>query len=304
MHDSFIVHQPRPTHFIHADRLSRRFNTEITLAVETFQHTGSFKYRAAFNVATSVPNSHLLTASSGNFGQALAKAASITGKRCTVVMPQTSAVVKVDAVRSFGAEVDLIDITKISRDDRIAQLREQFPDAYFASPFDDPYVIQGNMSLGEEIAERGFDVVVAPVGGGGLASGLVLAFAKCETSPHLLLAEPALANDFARSIRVGERLANATEPQTLADGARTRSVGVRNWDVLSGAIKEVIEVSEENIRVAVRLLFEENVKSEPTGAVSTAALLQEPNRSKGVRVCCVVTGGNVDPELFAQLIRH
>ncbi|HYJ90721.1 MAG TPA: pyridoxal-phosphate dependent enzyme, partial [Pyrinomonadaceae bacterium] len=112
----------RPTTFIASEKLRTSLGLDLTIASETFQHTGSFKFRAAYNLALNVPNDEILTASSGNFGQALAYACKIVGKKCTVVMPQTSAQVKIDAVRGFGATVDLVDTTKVGRNERVAQL--------------------------------------------------------------------------------------------------------------------------------------------------------------------------------------
>src|SRR6476660_840120 len=163
----------RPTTFIRSSKLADRMGLDITIATETFQHTGSFKFRAGYNLALNVPNDEILTASSGNFGQALAYACKLAGKKCTVVMPETSAKVKIDAVRAYGATVDLVDTTKIGRNERVAQLADQMPDAYFASAYDDDFVIAGNASLGDELAGHGFEVVISPVGGGGLISGIV-----------------------------------------------------------------------------------------------------------------------------------
>src|SRR6187399_817621 len=163
----------RPTTFIESAKLREHLGLDVTIVSETFQHSGSFKFRAAYNLAINVPNDEILTASSGNFGQALAYACKLAGKKCTVVMPVTSARVKIDAVRGFGATVDLVDTNKIGRNERVAQLAAVMPDAYFASAYDDKFVIEGNSTLGDEIAGPNFDVVVSPVGGGGLISGIV-----------------------------------------------------------------------------------------------------------------------------------
>src|SRR4030095_5417499 len=136
-----LVEVVRPTTFIESSKLRDHLGLDITIASETFQHTGSFKFRAGYNLALSVPNDEILTASSGNFGQALAYACKLLGKKCTVVMPATSAQVKIDAVRSYGAAVDLVDTTKVGRNERVAELAEQMPDAYFASAYDDQLVI-------------------------------------------------------------------------------------------------------------------------------------------------------------------
>ena len=132
----------RPTTFIEPIKLSTRLNCELTIATETFQHTGSFKFRAAYNVALNVENKHIIAASSGNFGQAMAYACQLTEKKCTIVMPETSAKVKIDAVRNYGATADLVDTKKIGRNERVAQLAKEFPDAYIGSAYDDLLVIE------------------------------------------------------------------------------------------------------------------------------------------------------------------
>src|SRR5437870_4234424 len=145
----------RKTTIIEARRLSKRLGVDLTIASETFQHTGSFKFRAAYNVASTVAQRQIITASSGNFGQAMAYACGLLGKSCVVVMPNSSAQVKIDAVREFGGIVDLIDVRLKSRAERVKELASEHPDAYVASAYDDPLVIEGNASLGAELAERG-----------------------------------------------------------------------------------------------------------------------------------------------------
>lgn len=295
----------RPTTFIHAPRLSERLGAEILLASETFQLTGSFKIRAAYHLAAHAPAGPMIAASSGNFGQALACACRLTGRTCTIVMPATSAQVKIDAVREWGGVVDLIDTTKISRAARVAELAESDPSAYVASAYDDPYVIEGNSTLGAELAvlAPAPDMIVAPVGGGGLTSGILTGLRRAGASVPVLGAEPLLANDAARSLAAGRIIANETEPPSLADGARTISLGKRNWEIVKDGLAGIVEVSEEQIAEATRLLFLlANLKAEPTGALSAGALLADPTRFAGRRVCLVVSGGNVDPALYARLI--
>jgi threonine dehydratase len=294
-----------PTTFIESEKLSRTLKTEITLVSETFQHTGSFKFRAAYNLAASVPNDEILTASSGNFGQALAYACQLVGKKCTVVMPETSAQVKIEAVRSYGAKVDLVDTKKIGRNERVAQLAAQMPDAYFASAYDDAFVIEGNATLGDEIAayKKDFDVVIAPVGGGGLSSGIVSGLCRQGNKAQVFGAEPLLGNDAARSLREGKIIPNEFEPMSIADGARTISLGNRNWEILQKGLSGIIEVSEENIIAAVHLLFSRaNLKSEPTGALSLGAILEKPELFAGKKIACIVSGGNVDTVVYRRIL--
>lgn len=293
----------RPTTFVVSSKLRDHLGLDITIATETFQHTGSFKFRAGYNLALNVPNEEILTASSGNFGQALAYACKLLGKRCTVVMPETSAQVKIDAVRGFGATVDLIDTKKVGRNERVAELAAQMPDAYHASAYDDEWVIAGNSTLGDELAGRGFDVILVPVGGGGLISGVVTGLCRNGDTAEVYGTEPLLGNDAARSFREGRLIPNETEPMTLADGARTISLGDLNWPIIRDGVKDFIEVSDEKIADAVRLYYGlANLKSEPTGALTLGALLEQPERFSGKNICLVVSGGNVDPAIYKSLI--
>ncbi len=293
----------RPTAFIRSSKLCDYIGLDITIATETFQHTGSFKFRAAYNVALNVPNDELIGVSSGNFGQALAYAAKLLGKKCTVIMPHNSAQVKVDAVRSYGAETDLIDVNVISRTDRLKQLADERPDAYLASAFDDQFVIDGNATLGDEIAAHDFDAVVLPIGGGGLISGTIQSFARNGSKTEIVGAEPLIANDAARSLRAGHLIANESEPQTIADGARTLSLGNINWPIIKDGIAGIIEVPDETLAEAVRLYFNlANLKCEPTGALSLGAVLMDKSRFAGQKICLVVSGGNVDPAVYARLV--
>lgn len=295
----------RATTIVHAPRLSRQIGVNVTVATETFQHTGSFKFRAAYNVAASVPQKKIITASSGNFGQALAYACSLLGKSCIIVMPSTSAQVKVDAVREYGGQVDLVQVETKSRAERVQELAHAHPDAYIASAYDDPLVIQGNASLGEELAamRENFDVIVAPVGGGGLTSGIITGVRASGKPIRVVGAEPLLANDAARSLREGRIVRNETEPQTIADGTRTISVGEHNWKILRDGIATIVEVPEKKIIEATRLLFSlANLKAEPTGALSIGALLAQPKYFRDQSVCCVISGGNVDPEVYRRIL--
>ena len=298
-----LLEAVRPTTFIASQKLRDRLGLDVTVISETFQHTGSFKFRAGYNLALNVPNDEILTASSGNFGQALAYACRLLNKKCTVVMPVTSAQVKIDAVRGYGATVDLVDTTKVGRNERVAQLAEQMPNAYYASAYDDDFVIQGNASLGEELAVEDFDIVISPVGGGGLISGIVTGLQRYLKPTVVFGAEPLLGNDGARSLKAGELVRNDAEPMTIADGARTLSLGERNWAIIRENVTQIFEVSEEKIAEALKLYFTlANLKCEPTGALSLGAVLENPSQFAGKRIGLVVSGGNVDPDVYKRLI--
>ena len=295
----------RPTTIIDSPRLSKLLGVRVTLASETFQHTGSFKFRAAYNLASKVSQDHLIAASSGNFGQALAYACALMGKSCTVVMPDNSSQVKVDAVREYGGTVDLINTRLQSRAERVLELAASCPNSYTTNAYDDPLIIEGNASLGEELSalNRHFDFIIVPIGGGGLSSGVITGVRRCGRLINVIGAEPGIANRTAKSLQAGSIVTLETEPQTIADGARTLSLGKHNWEILKGGLSGIVEVSEGKIKEGVNVLYSyANLKAEPTGALSLGALLMEPVRFRGKSVCCVVSGGNVDVEMYKSIL--
>jgi threonine dehydratase len=294
----------RSTFILPSAALSDQLGCELTIASETFQYTGSFKFRAAYNLLSSIPHRQVIAASSGNFGQAVAYASKLLGKQSIVTMPKTSARVKIEAVQSYGGVVDLIDVREVSRIERIRQLLAEHPGAFIAPAFDDYRVVAGNSTLGKEIFEvADFDVIVVPVGGGGLCSGLVIARDYLQVQTKIIGAEPLAGNDAARSLHSGQLLSNEQEPATVADGARTLSLGHLNWEILQKGMADIIEVADETIMEALRRYFlYVNLKVEPTGALALGALLTRPELFYGKRVCCVVSGGNVDPAVYAQAL--
>lgn len=294
----------RPTLLLQSETLSAQLGCDVTIASETFQYTGSFKFRAAYNLLSSVPESRIVAASSGNYGQAVAYACKLLGKKCTVVMPATSAQVKVEAVQSHGGIVDLIDVQKVSRNERVQQLLNEQPGAFNAQAFDDYRVVAGNSTLGMEILNTGaFDVILVPVGGGGLSSGQVVARDYARAPTEIVGAEPQPGNDAARSLRGGTLIYNEQEPATVADGARTLGLGRLNWEILQGGLADIIEVPDDTTLEALRQYFRYvNLKVEPTGALSLGALMTAPERFQGKRVCCIVSGGNVDPAVYAKAL--
>ena len=303
----------RPTTWIEPEKLRAALGLRITLVTETFQRTGSFKFRAAFHRARTSPAPHLLAASSGNFGQALALACKLLRKRATVVMPSISARVKIEAVRSHGARVALTDVEKESREDAVERLLAGLPEAEVASAYDDPAVIAGNATLGVEIAarlgrwsesRRRNAVVVVPIGGGGISSGIVTGLRSAGMGDVPVVgAEPLLANDAAASLRRGELVSHAGEALSLADGARLPRLGENNWSIIRNGLRHIVEVPELRIAEGVRQLFvAANLKAEPTGALAVGALLTDPEPFRGKEVLAVITGGNVDPAVYSRIL--
>lgn len=297
--------RPNSTKIEHFDEIDRRLGMEVYFASELDQVTHSFKYRAAWSVVSNLPAKGFIAASSGNFGQALACACLRQERKCKIVMPTTSAKVKIEAVRAYGAEVIFVDTTKCSRADKVKEVSVQYPDYYVASAYDCEYVISGNSSLGVEIAKQDqtFDLIITPVGGGGLSAGIIQGLHSQNDFTPVWGAEPLMADDLYWSLQAHKLLRHDIEPQTLADGARTLSVGRKNWAILKRDLAGVIRVTEDSIQLAVRLFWKHGLRVEPTGALTLGALLQT-TEWKGKRILAVISGGNVDHDLFDSLIRE
>lgn len=251
---------------------------------------------------------HLVTVSSGNFGQALASACQENGKRCTILMPETSARVKIDAVKSYEATVKLVDAESRSRTEHLEEFVAGLTESHeVVSPYNDDRIIEGNSSLVDDLAERAseFDAVLVPIGGGGLASGVVQGLKRNQIEADVFGVEPRMANDAARSLRSGNLEKNEVEPMTIADGVRTLSLGDKNWAVLKDGLADVLEVEEEEIKEAVKIYFDlANLKAEPSGALSLAALIKHKKLFQERKPLLIVSGGNVDPAVYCDLVSN
>lgn len=297
----------RPTTFHSTMLLNQALGADVTLASETLQITGSFKFRAAYNLLREVDNNEVITTSSGNFGQAVAYACMLLGKRCTVMMPANSSKSKQANIRSYGGEVKLIDTAVKSRQLYTTEMLADHPNAFYAPPFDHYRVVAGNSTLGREIFERfgpdGLDYVLCPIGGGGLISGIITARDILAPKIEVIGVEPLLGNDAARSLREGRLVTLDAEPSTMADGTRTPSVGKLNWEIIRSGLRRIVEVPEDKIAEGLRTLYAKaNLKVEPTGALTTGAVLTNPDLFQGKSICLIVSGGNVDVDVFVRVL--
>ena len=271
---------------------------ELHFKCENLQRGGSFKLRGALNAVLSLDEEQaargVLTHSSGNFGAALCLAASLRGIAAHVVMPENSPGVKQAAVRAYGGKIRLCAPTLEAREAGAAELREE-TGGTFLHPYDDHAIIagQGTAALETLEEEPELDVLMAPVGGGGLMSGCAIAARGLSERIELVGAEPALADDAFRSLLSGQRLP-ALPPKTIADGLRT-SLGERNFPILQRLLAGIVTVEEDAIVAAMRLIWERmKLVVEPSGAVPLAAVLSAPARFAGRRVGLVISGGNLD----------
>ena len=265
---------------------------------EAFQRSGSFKLRGALNAVLSLDEEAaargLVTHSSGNFAAALSLAASIRGVPATVVMPEGSSAVKVEAVRAYGGKVVPCEPTLAARESTAERVQAE-TGASFLHPYNDHRVIAGQGTAALELLEQEpeLDALLIPVGGGGLAGGSCLAASALSPGIALYGAEPAGADDAKRSLDAG-RIILQTDPRTLADGLRT-SLGDLTFPILKEHLSDILLAGEEEIVAAMRLIWQRmKILVEPSAAVPLAALLAHPPLFAGQRVGLMLSGGNLD----------
>jgi threonine dehydratase len=271
----------------------------LLLKCENLQRSGSFKFRGACNAVMGLDEGRLeagvATHSSGNHAAALSLAARLRGAPATVVMPRNASRAKMAAVRAYGGTIVECAPTQDEREATLAGVIAH-TGAEAVPPFDDARVIAGQGTVALELLQDApaLDAVIAPVGGGGLLAGTVIAVAAGAPGVAVYGAEPGQADDTCRSFAAGERLALERTPDTLADGLRT-SVGEITFPIIRAGASGILTASEEAIVRAMRLLWERTkLLVEPSGAVPLAALLDNPGVLSGCRVGIVVSGGNVD----------
>ena len=286
----------------------------IVLKAESLQAIGAFKIRGAYNaIAQLSPEERrrgVVTHSSGNHAQGVARAAWILGVRATVVMPEDAPVVKRERVAADGAEIVTVGVESGAREAMANRLVEE-RDLVLIPPYDDDRVIAGQGTCGLEIAEDVPDLalVLVPIGGGGLASGIAAAVRALRPTARIIGVEPELAADAAESLEAGRimRWDGAATARTIADGTRTQAIGARPFEHLSRLLDGIVTVSEIEIAVAMRLAAERSrLIVEPSGALSLSAAHfhareLDLDQMTGT-VVAVVSGGNVDPERYRSLL--
>jgi threonine dehydratase len=281
----------------------------LALKPESLQPVGSFKIRGAQNAIAAVPDAvrarGVVAHSSGNHGQAVAYCARAFRVDALVVMPDTSAAVKVRATRALGAEVVLVPpADRARRALEIARERE----CVLVPPYDDRSVIAGQGTVGLELIEEQpeTDVVIVPVGGGGLISGVSAAVKRLRPGARVVGVEPALAADARESLHAGERRAWPIDKvqRTIADALRVTPVGELPWDHIRADVDEIVAVTDDELCEAVRVLARSSrLVAEPSGAASVAAyLFHRRELPAGRRHVAVVSGGNVGPAMFAEIL--
>lgn len=290
----FVHHTP----VLSAQSINTICGAEIFFKCENLQKVGAFKFRGACNAVLSLSpkqlNNGVGTHSSGNHAQALALAAKMNGAKAYIVMPDNSPDVKKKAVAGYGADITFCQPTLQARESTMEHVLKQ-TGATFIHPYDDPRIICGQGTATLELLEEQSDleIVMAPVGGGGLLSGTAIAAKSINTKLKVIAAEPKGADDAYRSFKSGTWVPSEN-PQTMADGLLT-STGELNFEIIQKYVDDIYTVSEESIVTAMRLVWERmKLIIEPSSAVPLAAILENPEAFKNKRIGIIISGGNVD----------
>jgi len=279
-------------------QLNRIFDSDLYFKCENFQKVGAFKFRGATNAVFSLPDSEVrkgvVTHSSGNFAAALALAARMKDTKAYIVMPENSPRVKQDAVAGYGAEITLCKPTLEAREEASNRIISK-TGATFLHPYDNFDVICGQGTSGLELVTDypDLDIVIVPVGGGGLMSGVVTAVKGLKPGITVIGAEPAGAGDAAASFRSGDYIPSHT-PKTIADGLLT-TLSPFTFSILRQRVDNIITVSEDSIIGAMKLIWERmKIVVEPSAAVSLALIIENRSLFMDKKTGLILSGGNVD----------
>ncbi len=299
-----IATRVQRTPALHSPLLDAHCGAQVFLKCENLQHSGAFKLRGAFNTLLQFSPAQraagVVAFSSGNHAQAIALAARELGMRAVIVMPNDAPPAKLAATRAYGGEVLLYDRY---REDREAICRElaRAQGLTLVPPYDHPQVMAGQGTLAKELFEQcgELDVLLSPLGGGGLLSGCAVAAQALSPACRVVGVEPAAGNDGQLSLQRGERVRIAT-PRTVADGAQTQQLGELTFAVIRRHVAEIRTVDDAALLDALRFAARQlKLVLEPTGCLGLAALLSQPDAWRGLRVGVVLSGGNVDPAQLA-----
>ncbi len=278
--------------------INAMFGAEIFFKCENLQKVGAFKARGAVNAVMQLDDNTarrgVITHSSGNHAQALAYAAGLRGIACTIIMPDTAPAVKAAAVRGYGAEIIFCKPTLESRLRTMEEVAQR-TGAHVVPPSDDDRIMAGQGTAGLELCEQveRLDLVMAPVGGGGLMGGVATAVRALQPGALIVGAEPAIADDARESLRTGV-LQPPADRMTIADGLRT-GLSERTFAQLRSMGVEIETASEESIRSGTLLVMSRlKVVIEPSAGVSIGVLLERPDLARGRRIGIVLCGGNID----------
>jgi threonine dehydratase len=299
----------KPTPLLRSDTFDRLIGARVFLKPENRQKTGSFKIRGAVNRLASLSPEEVrrgvIAASAGNHGQALSYAATRAGIRATIVMPRTAAIAKIDATRSYG-QIVVLEGNDYQEARRAAAGLERRSGAVFVDAYDDPFVIAGQGTIGLEIAEELTpDVILVPVGGGGLIAGIALALAARLPNTMIIAVEAAGSAQLSASFAAGAPVSIGGQVDTIADGLATGRIGQLPFQLLRERVHRVVTVDDGEIGEAVLLMLERmKLLAEGAGAAALAGALKLAPELTDKRIVVIVSGGNIDINLLDRIIGH
>jgi threonine dehydratase len=298
----------RATPILRSRTLDAASRGEVLIKAENFQRGGSFKLRGAFNRISSLAPELLrrgvATYSSGNHAQAVAIAASLVGTKAVVVMPNDAPPEKVAATRGNDAEVVLYDRYREDREEIGTRLAAE-RGLTIVPPYDDPMVMAGQGTAALELVREAstLDLLIVPVGGGGLLAGSATAAKGLLPEIRVIGVEPEAGDDTRRSMRAGDRVRLAEVPRTIADGLQVQAPGALTFEVTRRLVEDVVTVTDDEIVEAMVFLFERmKVVAEPSGAVGVAAIRAGKLDVSGLRTGVILSGGNVSANRFVRLV--
>lgn len=281
-----------------SDYLNERAGAQLFFKCENFQEPGAFKVRGASNAVFGLSDEQaakgVATHSSGNHASCLSYAAMLRGIPCNVVMPRTAPQAKKDTVRRYGGVITECEPSTSSREETFARVQAA-TGGDFVHPYNDPRVIAGQGTCAREVMEQtdGLDMMVAPIGGGGMISGTCLTLATLAPEVKVIAAEPEQADDAYRSFKAGHIIADDA-PKTIADGLLVPLKDL-TWHFVKNHVSEIYTASDAEIVDAMKLIWKHlRIVMEPSSAVPLATILKNPQAFAGKRVGIIVTGGNVD----------
>lgn len=284
-------------------RINKMCGCNIFFKCENMQKAGAFKFRGALNAVSSLSEDALkygvVTHSSGNHAQALSLAAKLFGTKSYIVMPENAPKVKINAVKEYGGNIVFCVPTLEARETSSAKVIEK-TGAEFIHPYNDYRIITGQATCAYEFLNqlgKEPDIIIAPVGGGGLLSGTALSAKEISSKIKVFGAEPDMADDAFRSFRAGYIIPQ-TNPRTIADGLLT-SLGDKTFEIIKEKVDDIILCGEDNIYTAMRMIYENlKIVVEPSGAVGLAAIINNPDMFYGKNTGVIVSGGNIDISEF------
>lgn len=292
------------TPILTSERINKQTGCQLFFKCENFQKVGAFKARGAMNAALQIARENLpnglATHSSGNHAAALARAASIVGTDAYIVMPKTAPAIKKKAVLGYGGKIFECEPTLAAREEMLSEVVKRTK-ATEIHPFNNDHVITGQATVAKELLEDvpKLDSILAPVGGGGLLSGTLLATHYFSSSTKVIAGEPEGADDTYRSLQSGK--IEASQANTIADGLLT-SLGDKTFPIIQQYVNEVMLVNDAEIIQAMRTIWETmKIIIEPSCAVPFAALVKHKEKFAGQRVGIILSGGNVDLEKVLKL---